>query len=92
MAMTEKTRIVFDFLKANVNNEEITADVVAEATGLTSKQVIGAFNGGILRKGLGYYVKDNMITLEDGTTVKRSYMFLNDEGMEFDPDAPETEE
>lgn len=89
MAMSEKTRLVFDYLKANVENEEITADMVAEAVGLTPKQVVGSFNGGLLRKGLGYYTKDNEITLADGNVVKKSFMFLTDEGLALDPDADE---
>lgn len=89
MAMSEKTRLVFDYLQANVENDEITSDMVAEATGLTTKQVIGSFNGGLLRKGLGYYVKDNVIELADGNTKKVSFLRLTDEGLAFNPDEDE---
>jgi len=41
MKLTENSRIVYDYVKAH-ENENITAADIAEATGLTSRQVNGA--------------------------------------------------
>lgn len=41
MKLTENSRIVYDYVKTH-ENENITAADIAEATGLTSRQVNGA--------------------------------------------------
>ena len=50
--MKDSTRAVFDYLK-KMKDKNVTAAEVADATGLTKKQVDGIFTAAIQRKGFG---------------------------------------
>ena len=85
MAMTEKTRVVFEYLKEHID-ENLTAAQVAEALKLEKRQVDGIFTSSFQRKNFGERVPDE-ITLEDGTHQKVKYLRLNEAGLALDPDA-----
>jgi hypothetical protein len=82
MAMSENSKVVFGFLQDH-RDEDFTADAVAEALGLTAKQVNGSFTSAIQKKGLGYR-EETEITLPDGTHKAAKFLRLNDEGMNYD--------
>lgn len=82
--MKENTRKVFDYLKAN-NGANMTAADVAEALGLTKKQVDGIFTSALQRKELGIRVPTE-VELEDGSHATVKFLKLTDAGMAFDPD------
>lgn len=85
MATSPNTVRILNYLK-EVNGQNVTADDVAEALGLTKKSVIGSFNS-FVKKNIGYRVEDEVIN-EDGTKTVIKYLKLNDEGMAFTFDAP----
>jgi hypothetical protein len=88
--MKPTTKAVFEFLKANVN-EDLTAADVAEALNLEKKQVDGMFTQAIQRKDLGYR-EPAEVEQPDGSHVKVKYLRLNDAGIAFDLDATESAE
>lgn len=86
MAMSDNTKTIFKYLQAN--NEGLTAQEIADATGLSVKTVNGAFTAGIQRKEFGYRSEEKVkIELEDGTTIEGKQLFLNDAGLAADVDA-----
>ena len=87
MALKENSRKIFDYVKAN-ENKNITAQDIADALGLNSKQVNGSVTSAFQRKGLMKRVEAER-TNEDGTHTKVKYIRLTDEGHNFDPDAEE---
>lgn len=86
MAMSENSKIVLAYLKEN-KGVDLTAADVADATGLTKKQVDGIFTSALQRKGYGVRIPAE-IELEDGTHKAVKFLQLTDEGAAFDPDAP----
>lgn len=86
-AMKENTRKVFEYVRDHQDENLVAADV-AEALGLTVKQVDGSFTSGIARKELGYR-EDAEITLADGSHRKVKYLRITDKGMAYDPDLAE---
>lgn len=86
MAMSENTVTVFKYLQGH--NDGLTAQEIANATGLGVKQVNGAFTMGIAKKEYGYRSEEKVsVELEDGTTVEGKQLFLNDAGLAADVDA-----
>ena len=85
MAMTEKTRAVFIYLKDHID-ENLTAAQVAEALGMEKRQVDGIFTSSFQRKQLGERVVDE-VTLGDGSHQKVKYLRLNENGLRLNPDA-----
>ena len=85
--MSENSRKILEFLKANTN-VNLTAADVAEALGLPKKTVDGAFTSAIQRKGLGYRVPAE-IELENGMHKPVKHLVLTATGIAFDPDAEE---
>lgn len=85
--MSENSRKILEFLKAN-NGVNLTAADVAEALGLPKKTVDGAFTSAIQRKGLGYRVPAE-IELENGLHDRIKLLTLTASGLAFDPDAEE---
>lgn len=76
--------LVFNYVKEN-DGKDFTANDIAEATGLTSKQVNGIITSAFQKKGL-------MIREEVAVTGgKVKYIRLTDEGKDFDPEAPDAE-
>lgn len=88
MAISENTIKVLNYLK-NTNEVLVTANDVADALGLTGRQVNGIFTGGIQRKGLGIRV-DGEVLLEDGGHKAVKFLKLTDAGLDFIPEV-ETE-
>lgn len=89
MALKENSRKVFDYVKS-VNGEDITANDIAVATGLTDKQVNGIVTSAFQRKGLMERIPAE-VELEDGTHKAVKFIRLTDEGKAFDPDAEPAE-
>ncbi len=87
MAMTDKTRKVFDFLKEN-NDKNMTAEDIAEALDLGTRQVNGIFTSAFQRKGLGVR-KEAEIELPDGSHKPVKYLHLTEQGLTLDPDNQE---
>ena len=79
MAMSENTLKVINYLQG-LNGADVTANDVAEALELNSKQVNGIFTGGIQRKGLGIRESAEVV-LEDGTHKAVKFLKLTTEGM-----------
>lgn len=79
--MKPATAQVIKYLQEH-NNENLTSDDVAEALGMTKKQVDGAFTMSVQKKDLGSRVPAE-ITLEDGSKKSVKWLRLNEEGMKF---------
>lgn len=89
MALKENSRKVFDYVKS-MNGEDITANDIAVATGLTDKQVNGIVTSAFQRKNLMERIPAE-VELEDGTHKAVKFIRLTDEGKAFDPDAEPAE-
>lgn len=87
MAMKETTKSVIKYLQENPTTDFVAADV-AEALGLTTKQVDGIFTSAIQKKNYGYR-EEAEIKLEDGKHKAVKFLRLNDAGRAFDVDAVE---
>jgi hypothetical protein len=87
MAMTDNTRKVWEFLKAN-GDADMTAAEVAAALGMEKRQIDGIFTSGLQRKQLGVRVEAEREN-EKGTHDKVKFLKLTDAGLAFDPDAEE---
>ncbi len=82
--MTEGSKRVFAFLKAN-HGVKVTAQDIAADLGVKISVVTGSVNG-LVKK--GYAIREaTEIVGEDGKAKATSYISLTDEGMAFDPDA-----
>lgn len=86
MAMKENTKAIFNYLKEH-NGEKLTNTDIADALGLTSKQVTGSVNS-FVRKGWAQRSDVVNVELEDGTQKAVKFISLTDEGVAVDPDAP----
>lgn len=87
MAMSSNSVKVLEYLK-QVNGTQVTAADVADALGLTSKQVNGIFTSAIQRKGLGVRTPAE-IELEDGSHKEVKFLSLTAEGLSFSPEDAE---
>lgn len=87
MAITEKTKTVFQFLQEN-QGKNLTAADVAEATGLNKRQVDGIFTRSIQAKNFGVRIPAE-VELEDGTHKAIKLLTLTEEGMAVDLNAAE---
>ena len=74
MALKENSRKVFDYVKS-MEGHDITAQDIADATGLTTKQVNGSVTSAFQRKGLMQRTPAN-IALEDGTVKAVKFISL----------------
>lgn len=82
--MTDGSRKVFEFLKANYGTKLTTADI-ASALGVSGPVVTGSVNG-LSKKGLA--VREPVATVgSNGKEVVTKYISLTEAGMQFDPDA-----
>lgn len=79
--MKPATAQVIKYLQEH-NNENLTSDDIAEALGMTKKQVDGAFTMSVQKKDLGSRIPAE-ITLEDGSKKSVKWLRLNEEGMKF---------
>ena len=84
-ALKENSRLVLDYVKAH-DGENFTAIDIAEALGLTAKQVNGIVTSAFQKKSLMERVPAE-IELEDGTHKAVKFIRLTDAGRAFDPDA-----
>ena len=85
VAVSEKSLVVLDYLKAN-KGVQMTAADIAEALGLEKKSVDGIVTSGLQRKGYAERIPAE-IELEDGTHKQVKFLQLTDAGMAFDPTA-----
>lgn len=81
------SRLVYDFVKVN-GSKNITANDIAEGTGLPVRSVNGIVTSAFQRKGLMERVPAE-IELEDGSHKAIKLIKLTAAGEEFDPDAEE---
>ena len=88
MAMTEKSKIVFNYIKEH-NGEHMVAADVAEALGLSTRVVDGVFTRSIQMRGLGARIP-TYIETDDGVKEVK-FLTLTEEGMAYDPDAEDAE-
>lgn len=79
MALTEKSTVVLNYLKAHMG-EDLTAADIAAGVGYTVLSV-----NGIVTRGLTNLAYREEVTAEDGTTAK--FIRLTADGMNFDPAA-----
>ena len=83
--MKDSTRTVFEYLK-KAKGKNVTAADVADATGLTKKQVDGVFTMAIQKKGFGTRIPAQ-VQGDDGNYVDVKYLTLSDVGYLVDLDA-----
>lgn len=83
MAIKESSIKVIEYLQ-NKGDVQVTSQDVADALGLTKKQVDGIFTSAIQRKGYGVRIPGE-ITLEDGNHKAVKYLEMTEEGLAFDP-------
>lgn len=88
-ALKENSRLVLDYVKAH-DGENFTANDIAEALGLTAKQVNGIVTSAFQRKELMQRVEAE-VEVEDGKHKTVKFIQLTDKGRSFDPDATEAE-
>ena len=79
------SKLVYDYVKAH-DGENFTASDIANATGLSTKQVNGSITSAFQKKGLMERVPAE-IENEDGTHKSVKFIRLTDQGREFDPEA-----
>lgn len=85
--MKPSTAQVIKYLQQH-NGENLTSDDVAEALGMTKKQVDGAFTMSIQKQLYGERVPEEIV-LEDGSKKTVKWLRLNDEGMKLSVDEAE---
>jgi hypothetical protein len=84
------SKLVFDYVKEN-GDKNITANDIAEGTGLAVRSVNGIVTSAFQRKGLMERVPAE-IELEDGTHKAIKLIKLTAEGEAFDPEAEDEAE
>ena len=90
--LKENSRKVFDFVKIH-NGENITAQDIADGTGVPVKSVNGIVTAAFGRKGKEIMVRTPAeVELEDGTHKTVKFISLTELGEAFDPDAEEDAE
>lgn len=86
-ALKENSKNIFNYVKEH-EDENITAQDIADALGLGVKQVNGSITSAFQRKKLMERVEAER-TLEDGTHAKVKFIKLTDLGRVFDPESAE---
>ena len=86
-ALKENSKNIFNYVKEH-EDENITAQDIADALGLGVKQVNGSVTSAFQRKGLMERIEAER-TLEDGTHAKVKFIKLTDLGRTFDPESAE---
>ena len=84
------SKLVYDYVKEN-QDKNITANDIAEGTGLPVRSVNGIVTSAFQRKGLMERVPAEM-QLEDGTHKAIKLIKLTEAGEAFDPEAEDTKE
>ncbi len=85
--LSENSRKVFDYVKG-VNGADVTADDIANATGLGVRQVNGIVTSAFQKKGIMERIPAE-IELSDGTHKAVKFIKLTAVGETFDPDTQE---
>jgi hypothetical protein len=86
-ALKENSKNIFNYVREH-EDENITAQDIADALGLGVKQVNGSVTSAFQRKGLMERIEAER-TLEDGTHAKVKFIKLTDLGRAFDPESAE---
>lgn len=86
-ALKENSKNIFNYVKEH-EDENITAQDIADALGLGVKQVNGSVTSAFQRKNLMERIEAER-TLEDGTHAKVKFIRLTDLGRAFDPESAE---
>ena len=84
MALKEKTRECFDFIKAH--GGRVTTTELAEGLGIAANSVTGRVNS-LVKNELAYREKVEV----EGSEKPVTYVQLTDAGMNYDPDAEAAE-
>lgn len=90
MALKENSKMVWQYLKDNAGNDTIILDDIAQATGLTVKQVNGCVLGlqRETEKKPAYAKRTpGKIEKPEGGTKDVKFISLTDAGLALDPDA-----
>ncbi|MCI7527331.1 MAG: hypothetical protein MSA65_03415 [Mollicutes bacterium] len=85
MALTEKSRVIYDYVKEH-DGQQFTAQDIADATGVPVKSVNGVVTMSFQKKGLMERIPAE-IEVEDGKHKSVKFIQLTDKGRNFDPDA-----
>lgn len=85
--LNENSRKVFDYVKG-VNGADITAQDIADATGLGVRQVNGIVTSAFQKKGIMERIPAE-VELSDGTHKAVKFIKLTAVGETFDPDTQE---
>lgn len=85
--LNENSRKVFDYVKG-VNGADVTAQDIADATGLGVRQVNGIVTSAFQKKGIMERIPAE-VELSDGTHKAVKFIKLTAVGETFDPDAQE---
>lgn len=85
--LSENSRKVFDYVKG-VNGADITAQDIADATGLGVRQVNGIVTSAFQKKGVMERIPAE-VELSDGTHKAVKFIKLTAVGETFDPDTQE---
>jgi hypothetical protein len=94
MALNEKSKKVFEFVKAN-QGENITAADIVEGTGLEIRSVNGIVTSAFQKKGIMERIPAEIeVTDAEGKVSHKAVKFirLTEAGLDFDPDAPDDAE
>lgn len=86
-ALKENSKNIFNYVREH-EDENITAQDIADALGLGVKQVNGSVTSAFQRKNLMERIEAER-TLEDGTHAKVKFIRLTDLGRAFDPESAE---
>ncbi len=88
MDMTDTAKKIFKYLKeCQLHKQDVTADDVVDALGLTRYQVDNTFIAAFQRKGLGR--RDRKTITSKNGNLKVMYLRLTDKGLQLDPEAEE---
>jgi Mn-dependent DtxR family transcriptional regulator len=93
-AISEKSKVVYDYLKS-IGDENVTAADIAEALGLEKKSVDGIVTSGLQRKGYAERVPAQIeVTDEEGNTKFKDVKFirLTEAGKAYDHEAAKAED
>jgi hypothetical protein len=91
MALNEKSKKVFEFVKEN-QGENITAADIVEGTGLEIRSVNGIVTSAFCKKGLMERIPAEIeVTDAEGKVTHKPVKFirLTEAGLDFDPDLTE---
>ena len=85
MALTQNAKTILEFLQKH-KDEDLTAQDVAESTGLNKKTVDGSFT--LVFQKRGYGKRQQMeIELADGSHQTVKFLRLTEAGLKLDPDS-----